>query len=88
VENDGSNCLVEAAGQTDHRMHSGELLHHMGRPVVKRTLAVEVEVEVEVLETSGTGSTSRSCGAYQYPRKPEHWSQLGSVKPWMKMVVL
>jgi hypothetical protein len=56
VESDGSDCLVEAVGQMDHRMPSGEVLHHMGRPVVKRMLVVEVEVEL--LGTSETGSTS------------------------------
>ena len=56
MESDDSNCLVEAVGQTDHRMPSGGVLPHMGRPVVKRMLVVEVEVEL--LGTSEIGSTS------------------------------
>jgi hypothetical protein len=84
VENDGSSCLIEAVGQMDHRMHSGEVLHHMGRPVVKGKL----EAEVELLGTSGTGSGSQDRGVYQHPRKPEHWGQSGFVKPWTKVAVL
>jgi hypothetical protein len=82
VENDGSNCLVEAVGQMDYRMHSGEVLHHMRRPVLKRTLVVAV---VELLGTGGTGSASQDCGVYQHPRKP---GQPGFVKPWTKVAVL
>jgi hypothetical protein len=82
VENDDSNCSIEAVGQMDHRMRLGEVLHHMRRPVIKRTLVVEL------LGTSGTGSAPQDCGVFQHPRKPEHWGQSEFVKPWTEVEVL
>jgi hypothetical protein len=81
VEIDGSDCLVEAVGQMDHRMHSGEVLP------VKGTVVVEVEVALEIPGPSGTGSASQDCAVYQPLRKPGHWGRSGFVKPWTKVVV-